>query len=77
MDNLEKEKKIKKLKRNLIVTIVAISVLVVVVLFFIFFYQAYNMLWTPLIFLGIMAVAIVFDKSKIKEIEEDNEDKPV
>ncbi len=69
--------KIKKIKRNLIISIIILSIAFVAVLFFVIFYQAYNMLWTPFIFIIFMVVAILIDRSKIKEIESEDENKPV
>ena len=77
MENKNKQALKRKIKRNLIVSLVSLSILFVVVLVFILYLQAYQMLWTLAIFLVLMGISILFDRLKMKELDEEDETKHV
>ena len=77
MENKDKTVLKRKIKRNLIISLIALSILFVTVLVFILYFQKYNLLWTLAIFLVFMAISIVFDRLKLKELDEEDEKKPV
>jgi hypothetical protein len=69
-----KEKRIKKVKRDIILTCVFLGIIEIAVLFFLFYKKAYTMLWAPFVFLGVLAFALYMDFNKIKLIKEEKEE---
>lgn len=69
-----KEKRIRKVKRNIVLTAIVLGILEIAVIFLVIYTKRWDLLWTPLIFIGLFAVAFYLDKNKIKLILEENQE---
>ena len=68
-----KEKRIKKVKRDMIISAVVLFLIEALIIFFVFYYKKWFMLWAPFLFLGIFLFSYYMDKNKIKLIKEEEE----
>ena len=68
-----KEKRIKKVKRDIIISAVVLFLIEALIIFFVFYYKKWFMLWAPFLFLGIFLFSYYMDKNKIKLIKEEEE----
>ena len=68
-----KDKRIKKVKRDIIISAVVLFIIEALIIFFVFYYKKWFMLWAPFLFLGIFLFSYYMDKNKIKLIKEEEE----
>ena len=74
---MDKDKLKKKYKIRIILTCIVAAIAAGASFFFIIYTQKYYLLFAPFIILAFLALNIVFDISRMKENDKNNEDKPV